>query len=150
MNQEKLMKRRMISAIILFIITFVALLVFIALYMDEVRRVQETYKSQYRTCLGDVVEDIKSYKNGEGDKELRYRRILSDMSGANSFVFLIDDLEDEKKTVNEVTTCLMKYPEQMTKKLDELEKALQDILDGLDKGYEEAEALVDSIDKQGY
>ena len=144
------MKRRMISAIILFIITFIALLVFIALYMDEVRRVQETYRNQYRTSLGDVVEDIRSYRNGEGDMELRYMRILSDMSGANSFVFLIDDLGDEKKVINEVNTCIMKYPEQMRSKLDELETALQDILDGLDKGYDEAKALVDSIDKQGY
>ncbi|WP_295078934.1 hypothetical protein [Ruminococcus sp.] len=144
------MKRRMISAIILFIITFIALLVFIALYMDEVRRVQETYRNQYRTSLGDVIEDIGSYRNGEGDMELRYRRILSDMSGATSFVFLIDDLGDEKKVINEVNTCIMKYPEQMRSKLDELETALQDILDGLDKGYDEAKALVDSIDKQGY
>ena len=140
----------MISAIILFIITFIALLVFIALYMDEVRRVQETYRNQYRTSLGDVIEDIGSYRNGEGDMELRYRRILSDMSGATSFVFLIDDLGDEKKVINEVNTCIMKYPEQMRSKLDELETALQDILDGLDKGYDEAKALVDSIDKQGY
>lgn len=144
------MKRRMISAIILFIITFIALLVFIALYMDEVRRVQETYRNQYRTSLGDVIEDIGSYRNGEGDMELRYRRILSDMSGATSFVFLIDDLGDEKKVINEVNTCIMKYPEQMRSKLDKLETALQDILDGLDKGYDEAKALVDSIDKQGY
>ena len=144
------MKRRMISAIILFIITSIALLVFIALYMDEVRRVQETYRNQYRTSLGDVVEDIRSYRNGEGDMELRYMRILSDMSGANSFVFLIDDLGDEKKVINEVNTCIMKYPEQMKKKLDELETALQDILDELGKGYDEAKALVDSIDKQGY
>lgn len=150
MNQEKLIKRRMISAIILFIITSIALLVFIALYMDEVRRVQETYRNQYRTSLGDVVEDIRSYRNGEGDMELRYMRILSDMSGANSFVFLIDDLGDEKKVINEVNTCIMKYPEQMKKKLDELETALQDILDELGKGYDEAKALVDSIDKQGY
>jgi len=150
LNQEKLIKRRMISAIILFIITSIALLVFIALYMDEVRRVQETYRNQYRTSLGDVVEDIRSYRNGEGDMELRYMRILSDMSGANSFVFLIDDLGDEKKVINEVNTCIMKYPEQMKKKLDELETALQDILDELGKGYDEAKALVDSIDKQGY
>ncbi len=150
MNQEKLMKRRMISAIILFLITFVALLVFIALYMDEVKRVQETYKRQYRTGLDDVITDIESYKNAEGDLELRYMRIVSDMSGANAFVFLIEDLDEEKKTMNEVSVCLIKYPEQMKEKLDELEIAVNDILDDLDKGYDEARALVDSINKQGY
>ena len=140
----------MISAIILFLITFVALLVFIALYMDEVKRVQETYKRQYRTGLDDVITDIESYKNAEGDLDLRYMRIVSDMSSANAFVFLIEDLDEEKKTMNEVSVCLIKYPEQMSGKLDELETAVQDILDDLDKGYEEAQALVDSINKQGY
>ncbi|WP_295094065.1 hypothetical protein [Ruminococcus sp.] len=144
------MKRRMISAIVLFLITFVALLVFIALYMDEVKRVQETYKKQYRTGLQDVITDIESYKNAEGDLELRYMRIVSDLSGANAFVFLIEDLDEEKKTINEVSTCLIKYPEQMKGKLDELETAINDILEDLDKGYDEAQALVDSVDKQGY
>ena len=147
MNQEKLMKRRMISAIVLFLITFVALLVFIALYMDEVKRVQETYKLQYRTGLNDVITDIESYKNAEGDLELRYMRIVSDMSGADAFAFLMDE---EKKIINEVSTCLIKYPEQMKEKLDELETAVNDILDDLDKGYDEARELVDSINKQGY
>ena len=111
---------------------------------------QETYRRQYRTGLIDVVEDIASYRNAEGDFDLRYRCIINDMSGANSFAFLIEDLDDEKKTINEVNTCLIKYPEQMSGKLEELEKALSDILDGLDKGYEEAQALVDSINKKGY
>jgi SMC interacting uncharacterized protein involved in chromosome segregation len=144
------MKRRMISAIVLFLITFVALLVFIALYIDEVKRVQETYKRQYRTGLNDVITDIESYKNAEGDLELRYMRIVSNMSSANAFAFLIDDLDEEKKTMNEVSVCLIKYPEQMKGKLDELETAVNDILDDLDKGYDEAQALVDSINKQGY
>ena len=150
MNQEKLMKRRMISAIILFLITFVALLVFIALYMDEVKRVQETYRIQYRAGLNDVITDIESYKNAEGDLDLRYMRIVSDMSSANAFVFLIDDLDEEKKTINELSVCLIKYPEQMRGKMDELGTAVNDILDELDKGYDEARALVDSINKQGY
>lgn len=150
MNQEKLMKRRMIRAIILFLITFVAMLVFIALYIDETKRVQETYRKQYKTNLNTVIEDIDSYANGEGDLELRYMRIVCDMSGANSFAFLLNDLEDEKKTINEITTCLIKYPEQMKGKLPELKTALSDILADLDKGYEETAAIVESVDKKGY
>ena len=150
MNQEKLMKRRMIRAIILFIITFIALLVFIALYTDEKKRVQETYRKQYRANLTKVIEDIDSYKNSEGDHELRYMRIVSDMSSANAFAFLINSFEDKQITVNELTTCTMKYPEQMKEKLDDMRQALSDIIDDLDKGYEEAEAVVSSVDKKGY
>jgi hypothetical protein len=43
----------------------------------------------------------------------------------------------------------VKYPEQMSEKLEETSVALWDITDHLDKGYDEAEAIVDSIDKKG-
>lgn len=150
MNQEKLMKRRMIRAIILFLITFVALIVFIALYIDETKRVQETYRKQYKTNLVKVSQDIDSYTNGEGDLELRYMRIVNDMSAANAFKFLIDSPEEEKRTINEITTCLMKYPEQMKEKLGDMKNALDDIIEDLDKGYDETQKVVDSVDKKGF
>ena len=144
------MKKRMIRAIILFSLTLIALLVFIALYVDETRRVQETYRTQYRTNLTKVLEDIESYQNSEGDFELRYARLISDMSAANAFKFLLNDYESQQKTINEVHTCILKYPEQMKEKLPELETAVQDILADLDQGYTEAAELVKSVDKQGH
>lgn len=144
------MKGRMIRAIILFVITFIALLVFIALYIDETKRVQETYRRQYHTNLDKVSEDILSYTDGEGDFDLRYTRIVSDMSAANAFAFLLEMPEEQKRTVNEMTTCLMKYPEQMREKLKELDEAVRDINAELDKGYEEGAALVASVDKKGH
>lgn len=150
-SQESIMKRRMVSSIILFTITFVAMLVFVGLYIDETKRTQETYYVQYTTNLKHVSEDISSYLNAEGDKDFRYTRIVSDMSSANSFAFLLDRLsEEDKKAVNELNACIMKYPEQMPAKLSDMQKAVDDILAGLDKGYEEAQALVDSIDKLGH
>ncbi len=152
-SQESLMKRRMISAIIMFVITLIALLVFIGLYIDESRRTQETYYIQYTTHLGHVSEDIGSYQNAEGDLDFRYTRIISDMSSADSFAFLLKRLDaDEKKTINELNACIMKYPEQMRTeaKLTDMKKAVDDIIAELDQGYEEAQALVDSVDKQGH
>lgn len=150
-SQESIMKRRMVSSIILFTITFVAMLVFVGLYIDETKRTQETYYVQYTTNMKHVSEDISSYLNAEGDKDFRYTRIVSDMSSANSFAFLLDRLsEEDKKAVNELNACIMKYPEQMPAKLGDMQKAVDDILAGLDKGYEEAQALVDSIDKLGH
>ena len=144
------MKRRMIRAIILFVITFIALLVFIALYIDETKRVQETYRRQYHTNLTKVSEDIQSYINGEGDWDLRYVRIIRDMSAADSFAFLLEMPEEQKRTVNEITTCIMKYPEQMKEKLEELDKAINDMNAELDKGYDEAAAIVASVEKKGH
>ena len=150
MNQEKLMKRRMIRAIVLLIITFIALLVFIGLYVDETRRVQETYRKQYKTSLNGVVESMTSDLDNDGVHDLRYARILSDMSSANSFAFLIDSLsDDQKKTINELHACIMKYPEQMSERFEETRTAINDIIADTDKGYEEAAAVVDSVDKQG-
>ena len=149
MNQEAIMKRKMIRAIILFIITFIAMLIFIGLYIDETKRVQRTYRNQYRTELRHVSGEITAYMKTEGGYAIRYSTIISYMSNAGSYAFLIDDFNDEQKTINEVSTALIKYPEQMSTKLEELNTAVNDILDGLDKGYDEAQAIVDSLDKKG-
>ena len=152
-SQESLMKRRMISAIILFAVAFVALLVFVGLFIDETKKTQDTYYIQYTTNLSHVSEDIDSFLNAEGDKDFRYVRIISDMSSADSFAFLLDRLSDDrKKTINELNACIMRYPEQMQTqdKLTDMKKAVDDILAELDQGYDEAQALVDSVDKQGH
>lgn len=153
MTQEKIMKRRMIRAIVLFVITFVALLVFIGLYIDETRRVQETYRKQFQVNLDHAADSIDSYLNGEGDFDLRYRRILSDISSADSFAFLLTDMTEEHKiAVNELHAALMKYPEQMQEqeRMEDMKQAVEHMQQNLDKGFEEAQAIVDSLDKKGY
>lgn len=152
MTQEKLMKDRMIRAIVLFVITLIALLVFIGLYIDETHKVQETYRTQFNAYLEDTSDSINSYLTAEGDFPLRYRRILSGMSSANSFGFLLTNLTDEqKRTLNELQTCVMKYPDQMQEKqnLEAMLTAVTDIRQSLDKGFDEAADLVASIDKKG-
>ena len=151
MNQEKIMKRRMITAIILWVITLIALLVFVGLYIDETHRVQETYRKQYKTEIGHAAKETELYIKNQGDLELRYRRITSYVTSANSYAFLIEDMKDDDQiTMNEVNTCLIKYPEQMSGNMEELKQALDDIGADLDKGYDEAQAVVDSIDKLGH
>lgn len=151
-GQEFIMKRKMVTAIIVTIVFAIALAVFIALYIDETRKVQETYRRQYGLCIEKVLYDIDSYNGAEGDHEFRYRRIVADMNSVASFGFLIDDLEvsDHKKTINELYTAFLKYPVQMKDRLDDAKTALEDINSNLDKGYEEAQAIVDSIDLKGY
>ncbi len=150
MNQEKLMKKRMWTAIIMLIITFIALLVFIGLYVDETRRVQRTYRRQYRTELRHVSAEIEDYMNTEGGYDTRYSMIIGYMSSAASYAFLIDDLGEKQKIINELNTCLIKYPEQMEERLPEVKDAIDDILDDLDKGYDEAETIVGEINKKGH
>ena len=153
MTQEKIMKDRMIRAIILFLLTLIALLVFIGLYIDETNRVQETYHTQFNDYLGKTTDAIDNYLNAEGDLPLRYRDILSDFSSANSFGFLMTSISDEhKSTINELHACLLKYPEQMQdrKKMEDMREALTDISKNLDKGFDEAAKIVDSVDKKGH
>lgn len=153
MTQEKIMKGRMIRAIVLFVITLIALLIFIGLYIDETHRVQETFRAQFNNYLIKTSANIDSYLDAEGDLPLRYRRILSDYSSANSFAFVMTGLtDDQKRTVNELQTCMMKYPEQIQKKetLEDIRTAVTDMSQNLDKGYDEAAKVVDSINKKGF
>ena len=153
MTQENLMKRRMIRAIVLFLITLTALLVFIGLYIDECNRVQETYRTQFNSYLVKASSAIDSYMDAEGDLPLRYRRILSEVSSADSFAFVMTGLtEDQKRAVNGLHACLLKYPEQMQeeKRLLAMRTALTDMSQNLDKGFDEAADLVAAIDKKGF
>lgn len=149
MNQDKIMKRRMITAIGVAIVTLIALVIFIGLYVDETRRVQETYKKQYRTELRHVVEEIDIYQQAEGDHELVYKRIMTYMSNAGAFAFLIEDFSDKQIIINEISTLLIKYPVQMEPKLEDLKTAVNDILSDLDKGYDECRELFESIELKG-
>ena len=149
MNQESIMKRRMVAAIALCIIAIVGMLVFIGLYIDEKNSVQQTYRSQYHTSLKHVSDDVTSYLEAEGDKDMRYTRLVSDMSNAGSFAFLIDGFTEKQIIVNELSTCLLKYPDQMKGKLEDVKTAVDDMQQELDKGYEKAKEIVDSVDKKG-
>ena len=153
MTQEHIMKKRMIRAIIFSIVTFVALLVFIGLYIDETRRVQETYRTQFIANLNHAADSIDSYLNADGDKDLKYRRIISDMSCADNFAFLLDNLTEEQKiNMNELTSCLLKYPQQMRqeKRLKALKETVINLQSNLDKGFENANAIVAEIDRKGF
>lgn len=152
MTQEKLMKQRMVTAIVLSSILLIALVVFIGLYADATHRVQETYQNRYEANLALVREDIASYQEAEGDQALRYLRLTIDMSNAKEFAFLIDHFDEQQIIVNELYTVLLKYPEQMQEpeNLEALYVAVDDILAHLDKGYEEADALIGQIDKLGH
>ena len=143
----------MVIAITLMLIALIAMLVFMGLFVNETRRVQETYRTQFNAQLGDTIQAVDSYLDNENDMDFRYRRILSDMAGADSFAFLLENLTEEQKiTVNELLSAMIKYPVQMKEKtrLQEVRQALSDMQENLDKGFEEAKAVVDAIDKKGY
>ena len=139
----------MITAIVLWIVTLITLLIFIGLYIDETHRVQETYRKQYSIELDHASKEIELFIENKGDLGLRYRRISSYLSCASSYAFLINDFSNEQIIINEINTCLIKYPEQMEDKMEDLKQAIDDINNNFDKGYEEAKAVVNSINKLG-
>ncbi|MCR4840832.1 MAG: hypothetical protein K5848_04730 [Lachnospiraceae bacterium] len=148
-GQEFIMKRKMIRAIIIAIITTLALIIFVALYIDATKTIQQTYRSQYKTCIDTVIEDITYYENADGNLDFKYRRLVADMNSVVSFAFLQENFEKEQKSINELYTVFLKYPEQMKEKMAEAKQALTDINAGMSKGYDEADALVDSINLKG-
>lgn len=152
MTQEDIMKRRMHLAIIFAIVSIIGMLVFVALYLDETKRVQNKYREQFVAALNHTSESLDSYLKADADYDFRYRNIISNMSSADSFCFLLDNLSREQKVkVNELCTALIKYPEQMRKKerLSACKVAVDDLAQNLDKGFEEAEKITAGLDKLG-
>jgi len=150
-GQEYIMKRKMIRAIVIAIFLAIALIVFVALYIDQSRRVQETYRTQYQKAIEDVVYDLDDYGTAEGDYELRYRMIVGDMSNVNEFAFLLEDFEEEQKSINSLYTCFLKYPQQMQEKIEDVKKVLENIMNASNKdSYEKIDKFVDTINLKGY
>jgi hypothetical protein len=149
MTQERIMKAKMITAILIAIAALASAFVFAGLYSDERQKTRQAYITQYEENLKNTAEEISKYREKQTDYDLHYNMILSDMGAARNFVFLIDGYTSQQKVINELHYCFVKYPDQMSGKLEEAETAITDITDHLDKGYEEAQALVDSIDKKG-
>ena len=137
MNQEKIMKAKMITAMVICIAALAGLFVFIGLYMDKSEEVRKTYIAKYMENLSAASEEIDTYLESGKDLPTRYNMILSDMGAARSLVFLIDDYTDEQKAINELHYCFVKYPEQMQGKFEDVKKALDHITENLDKGYRE-------------
>lgn len=149
MNQEKIMKAKMITAIVICIAALAGLFVFVGLYMDKSQEVQKTYKAKYIESLGAASEELGTYLESGKDYDIRYNMVLSDLGSARTLVFLIDGYTDEQKAINELHYCFVKYPEQMKGKFEDVKKAIDHITENLDKGYDEVNEIVDSLDKMG-
>ena len=149
MNQEKIMKAKMVTAIFIALAAVVAVFVFAGLYFDQRRINRLEYIDQYENNILLAAEEIDKYNEKQTDYDLHYNMVLSDLGAARSIIFLIDDYTEKQKIINELHYCFVKYPNQMREKLDDSSKALHDIADHLDKGYDEAKKIVDSINKLG-
>ena len=150
------MKRKMITAIIWSFIMLIALLVFIGLYIDKSKEITDRFRSQYKQSIADAADEIDTYLDTQVDYDMHYKMLISNIGAARSFIFLLEEDDDKKnnmtenqKAVNELHYCLVKYPEQMKTKIEDVSKALHDVYDNLDKGYDEMRAIVDSVNKMG-
>lgn len=150
MNQEKIMKRKMYIAITISIVFSIALFVFAGLYIDEKKKTQLAYKTQFLENLTLAYEEINIYLEKGTDYDIHYNMVLSDMGTARSMIFLINNYDPRKQNIiNELHYCFVKYPQQMSARLKETSTAIEHITENLDKGYEEAEKIIDSINKKG-
>ena len=149
MNQEKIMKAKMVTAIFIALAAVVAVFVFAGLYFDQRSINRLEYIEQYENNILLAAQEIDKYNEKQTDYDLHYNMVLSDLGAARSIIFLIDDYTEKQKIINELHYCFVKYPNQMREKLDDSSKALHDIADHLDKGYDEAKEIVDSINKLG-
>lgn len=150
MNQEKIMKMKMIVSIILSVFTTISMCIFIALYIDEGKKIQRTLRQKYTENLAYAGEEINTYLQTGKDLDIHYNMLLSDIGTARNLVFLLDNFsEEKKKTINTFHYCLVKYPEQMKGKLKESKTAIDFIAQNIDKGYDELQLIIESVDMLG-
>lgn len=150
LGQELIMRRKMWRAIILFIMTLIALIVFIALFINESQRVQETYRTQYKRNMEILSNDVKDYLDADGDLELRYRIIISSISNVNNFAFLQDDFLEKQKTMNSLYTVIIKYPVQCKERMEEIDALLDSLVAYEADAYTKVDEFVESINLKGY
>ncbi|MBS7369596.1 MAG: hypothetical protein KIG62_05560 [Oscillospiraceae bacterium] len=149
MNQEKIMKAKMITATVISITALIAAFIFAGLYYDRLKLNRLAYIEQYEQNIAEAAEEIDKFIEKKTDYELHYNMVLSDLGAARAMIFLVDGKTDEQKAINEIHYCFVKYPEQMREKLAESAQAFHDIADHLDKGYDEVREIVESVDRLG-
>ena len=149
MNQEAIMKSKMVTAIVIAFAMLIAAFVFAGLYYDQIKLNRQEYIDEYEKNLAEAADEIDVFLEKQTDFELHYNMALSDLGAARAMIFKIDDKTEEQKAINEILFCFVKYPVQMRERLGESSQAFHDIADHLDKGYDEVRAIVDSIDRLG-
>ena len=149
-GQEYIMKKKMWRAIVLFLLTLIALIVFIALYINESHRVQETYRRQFSRAITNLGASIDDYQNADANYDLWYRMIMSDISDAKAFIFLLDGTESEQKSINGLYTVILKYPQQSQERMAEIRELVQNLEDNNGDAYDKIDAFVETIELKGY
>lgn len=148
-NQEKIMKAKMVTAIFIAVAMLIAAFIFAGLYFDQLQKNRLEYIEQYEKNISRAADEIDKYLEKKTDYDLHYNMVISDLGAARSIIFLVDDYTDNQKLINEIHYCFVKYPVQMSAKLEECAQAFHDIADHLDKGYEEVQEIIESVDKLG-
>lgn len=111
-----------------------------------------------------VAEDGSYITKGDANTEadpvtVKRSKIVGKYAGKSRFLRWVNSFAsgkklimiaaEEQKVINELHYCFVKYPQQMQGKLKESAQAMRHITEDLDKGYEEARAVIDSVDKLG-
>ena len=147
MNQEKIMKAKMITAIVFAVTALIAVLVFAGLYFDQRQKNRLDYIYRYENSILNAAEEMDKYNEKLTDYDMHYNMILSELGAARTIVFLVDGYTDEQKIINEIHYCFVKYPDQMKNKLNESAQAFHDIADHLDKGSDAAQEIITSVEQ---
>ena len=111
MNQDKIMKRKMMIAIIVCILSLIGLFVFAGLYSNEKKNTQRTYYNIYIKNMEEACDEVSTYLQNGKDLEMHYNVLLSDVGTARNMIFELENISEKKqKQVNTFYYCLVKYP----------------------------------------
>lgn len=149
MNQEKIMKAKMITAILIAIMSLFAIFVFARLYFDQLQKNRLEYIGQFEKSISQAAEEIDKYTEKKTDYDIHYNMVISDLGAARAMIFMVDDYTEKQKVINEIHYCFVKYPQQMKEKLTDASQAFHNIADHIDSGYDELRLITESVNKLG-
>lgn len=143
------MKAKMITAILIAIMSLFAIFVFARLYFDQLQKNRLEYIGQFEKSISQAAEEIDKYTEKKTDYDIHYNMVISDLGAARAMIFMVDDYTEKQKVINEIHYCFVKYPQQMKEKLTDASQAFHNIADHIDSGYDELRLITESVNKLG-
>ena len=149
-RENRLLKRLMATRIACTMLT-IALIVFVCMFVNELKTTEQTYLDRYKKAITSTTEKLDDCTNNPFDYDRKYRDIIGDVGLCREFVFLADLPQDQKNIMNKLYYVFVKVPNQAKLNMEAITAAFKDIdAENSDKGYEALKSIIENIDTEDF
>lgn len=146
------LRRSRNAFIFLSCVLFITTLVFIGLYVDNVKTTEALYIEKYKTALNNASDIMEKASKDNFDFDTKYGEITAELAAARSYIFLYGADTQRSETINKLYYSFLKLKNQTSLHLSELSSLLKQIAedDNNDEAYKQIQTLIDNLDKMDY